>query len=182
MVNESLTISLHTHTHICSTSHISCSQNLLALYVHSVLVTHTPTNIHTHSHTHPPPNTHTHTQGVRFTSNGHYVCGYVESGQELMQVLETYRTISGTGFINAQVPFHPLTHTHTHTHTLCHYCPERKWHFLFRKTLRNLKFNIQLMYTKKGGVIVHSFHAYEAEATGATWTVNVISKSRRNSL
>ena len=32
------------------------------------------------------------------------MCGYVESGQELMQVLETYRTISATAFINAQVP------------------------------------------------------------------------------
>ena len=55
--------------------------------------------------------------GVRFTSNGRYVCGYVESGQELMQVLETYRTISGTGFINAQVPIPPH-----HGNTVKH-CP-----------------------------------------------------------
>ena len=40
--------------------------------------------------------------GIRFTSNGKYVCGYVESSQELMQVLENYRTTTGTAFSNAQ--------------------------------------------------------------------------------
>lgn len=41
-------------------------------------------------------------RGARFTTNGRYICGYVDSGQELMQVLENYRTITGTGFSNAQ--------------------------------------------------------------------------------
>lgn len=39
---------------------------------------------------------------LRFISNGKYVSGYVDSTQELMQVLENYRTITGTGFSNAQ--------------------------------------------------------------------------------
>ncbi|KAL5501955.1 hypothetical protein EMCRGX_G008640 [Ephydatia muelleri] len=40
--------------------------------------------------------------GTRFATNGKYICGYVDSGQELMQILETYRTLTGTGFSNAQ--------------------------------------------------------------------------------
>ena len=40
--------------------------------------------------------------GARFASNGKYICGYVDSSQELLQVLENYRTITGTGFSNAQ--------------------------------------------------------------------------------
>lgn len=40
--------------------------------------------------------------GARFTNNGKYICGFVDSGQALLQVLENYRTMSGTGFSNAQ--------------------------------------------------------------------------------
>ena len=41
-------------------------------------------------------------RGARFHNNGKYIWGFVESGQELMQLLENYRTITGTGFSNAQ--------------------------------------------------------------------------------
>ncbi len=87
--------------------------------------THTNTRIQTHTYKHTYKHTHKHTykhsttetipgigtqqgiwtaaiQGARFTSNGRYICGYVDSGQDLMQVLENYRTITGTGFSNAQ--------------------------------------------------------------------------------
>lgn len=40
--------------------------------------------------------------GARFSNNGKYICGYVDSSQDLLQVLENYRTITGTGFSNAQ--------------------------------------------------------------------------------
>lgn len=40
--------------------------------------------------------------GIRFTNNGKYVYGYVDSSQDLMQLLDNYRTITGSGFSNAQ--------------------------------------------------------------------------------
>lgn len=40
--------------------------------------------------------------GLRFTHNGKYVSGYVDSSQDLMQLLDNYRTITMTGFSNAQ--------------------------------------------------------------------------------
>lgn len=40
--------------------------------------------------------------GLRFTHNGKYVSGYVDSSQDLMQLLDNYRSITVTGFSNAQ--------------------------------------------------------------------------------
>jgi len=39
-------------------------------------------------------------QGLRFTANGKYICGYVDSSQSLVQILESYRTTTGTSYSN----------------------------------------------------------------------------------
>ncbi len=39
-------------------------------------------------------------QGLRFTSSGKYICGYVDSSQSLVQILESYRTATGTSYSN----------------------------------------------------------------------------------
>lgn len=36
--------------------------------------------------------------GLRFIHSGKYVCGFVDSSQELLQLLESYRNITGTAF------------------------------------------------------------------------------------
>ena len=38
--------------------------------------------------------------GLRFTNNGKYICGYVDSSNALIQILESYRTITGTSYSN----------------------------------------------------------------------------------
>lgn len=39
-------------------------------------------------------------QGMRFTNNGKYICGYVDSSPVLIQILESYRTVTGTSYSN----------------------------------------------------------------------------------
>ena len=41
-------------------------------------------------------------RGLRFINNGRYVCGYVDSSQDLIQLLDTYRSATGTSFTSNQ--------------------------------------------------------------------------------
>lgn len=41
-------------------------------------------------------------QDLRFVQSGKYICGHVDSSQNLVQLLESYRSITGTAFTSSQ--------------------------------------------------------------------------------
>ena len=74
-----------THTH----THTRCSEHVQSYIIDQAVLPQTgdwTENIH----------------GLRFLQNGKYISGYVDSSQELVQLLENYRSITGTAFSGSQ--------------------------------------------------------------------------------